>query len=168
MTLLQLFIRGVVVATFLLLAVVESVWTQAVSPASPVPAVPPGPASEGGAGQGLVAFIVVVGLLVLIGIVVKLYDMKRKREDEGVAMQARLSDALLMEPSFAGFPITPTVHVPLWRSSPAVVVMTGAVPTPELREAALRLVIREMKHPGIDYRIEDCLSVDTLIARQAA
>jgi len=85
MTLLQLFIRGVVVATFLLLAVVESAWTQAVSPASPVPPLPPGPASEGGAGQGLVAFIVVVGLLVLIGIVVKLYDMKRKREDEGNA-----------------------------------------------------------------------------------
>jgi len=36
-----------------------------------------------------------VGLLVVIGIVAKLFDLKQKRESEVVQLQAQLSDALL-------------------------------------------------------------------------
>jgi hypothetical protein len=36
-------------------------------------------------------------LVVLLGIAVKLYDLKRKRDEEAVAAQARVSDALLMD-----------------------------------------------------------------------
>ena len=35
----------------------------------------------------------------VIGVVVKLFDLKQKRESEAVQFQAQLSDALLREPS---------------------------------------------------------------------
>ena len=36
----------------------------------------------------------------MIGLAVKLFDLKRKRESEGVQLQAQLSDALLRELSY--------------------------------------------------------------------
>lgn len=56
-------------------------------------------------------------VVVLLGVAVKLYDLKRKREDEAVAAQARISDALLMDANLAGLPLTPTAHLPLWRGT---------------------------------------------------
>lgn len=124
------------------------------------PSVPPSPVPDGGVAGGVFAFGAMMGLLVVIGIAVKLVDMKRSREDEAVAVQARISDALLMDPSLAGVPVTPTVHVPFRRSSPAVVTLTGRAPRPELHEAALRLVMREMSRGRANYRIEDQIAVD--------
>ena len=80
----------------------------AVTPASPTPM------------GGLVALGIIVGLLVLVGIGVKLYDIKRKREEQGVALQARLSDALLEGPELARLPLATTVHVPFRRPAAAV------------------------------------------------
>ncbi len=159
MRLFQSFIRTSLAGLFVLLAVVEVAWTRATSPAA---------ASENSAGDGLVALVFVIGLLAITGIAVKLYDMKRKREDEGVALQARISDVLLTEPSLARLPITPTVHVPFRPRAQAVIALTGTVPTPALHEAVLRLVIREATLPRGNYRIEDRLFLDTLIARRAA
>ncbi len=65
-------------------------------------------------------------VVVLLGVAVKLYDLKRKREDEAIAAQARISDALLMDATLAGLPLTPTAHLPLWKGSPLVVEITGA------------------------------------------
>src|SRR5258706_15248611 len=75
-------------------------------------------------------------VVVLLGVAVKLYDLKRKREDEAVAAQARISDALLMDANLAGLPLTPTAPLPLWGGTPPVVAITGAGPGPELRDAA--------------------------------
>src|SRR3989304_8826081 len=130
---------------FMLLAVVEVAWTQATSPAT----------AETGAGSGLFALVFVIGLLAITGIAVKLYDMKRKREDEGVALQARLSDALLTEPSLARLPITPTVHVSLGPRPQAVIALTGAVPTPALHDAGLGLGIRKASEPVTKSRLEN-------------
>jgi len=159
MRIFQSFIRTSLAGLFVLLAVVEVAWTRATSPATP---------SENSAGDGLFALVFLIGLLAITGIAVKLYDMKRKREDEGVALQARLSDALLTEPSLAPLPITPTVHVPFRPRAQAVIALTGTVPTPAQREAVLRLVIREATLPQSNYRIEDRLFVDTLMSRRAA
>jgi len=159
MRLFQNCIRFSLAGLFVLLAVVEVAWPQATSPAA---------APENSAGNGLFAFVFVIGLLVFTGIAVKLHDMKRKREDEGVALQARLSDVLLAEPSLAHLPITPTVHIPFGPRAQAVISLTGTVPTPALREAVLHLVIREAAFPRGSYRIEDRLFVDTLMSRHAA
>ena len=56
--------------------------------------------------------VLLLGLLVLVGVGVKLYDLKRKREAEGVHVQAQVSDALLRDPSLFGLAVTPTAHVP--------------------------------------------------------
>ena len=107
--------------------------------------------------------IIVVGtiliLVVLLGFAVKLYDLKRKREDEAVTAQARVSDALLMDATLAGLPLTPAAHLPLWKGSPLVVEITGAVPRPELREAAVDVAKREMGRSRSDFLIEDHIAV---------
>src|SRR5262245_61618583 len=63
----------------------------------PPPIVPsPGtPAAEAGSGGWIVAGILVLGLLVVIGALVKIYDLRSKRETEAVHLQAQISDALL-------------------------------------------------------------------------
>ncbi|HUO64546.1 MAG TPA: hypothetical protein VMT97_12620 [Terriglobales bacterium] len=66
MRLLQRLIRSCLAGLFLLVAVVEVAWTQATSPA---------PDSD--PGYGLLALVFVIALLVMVGAVVKLYDMKR-------------------------------------------------------------------------------------------
>ncbi len=99
-------------------------------------------------------------LAVLLGLAVKLYDLKRKREEEAVAAQARVSDALLMDATLAGLPLTPTAHLPLWKGSPLVVEITGAVPRPELREAAVDVAMREVGRSRSDFRIEDHIAVN--------
>jgi hypothetical protein len=99
-------------------------------------------------------------LVVMLGVAVKLYDLKRKREEEAVAAQARVSDALLMDSTLAGLPLTPTAHLPLWKGSPLVVEIKGAVPRAELRDAAVDLAKREMGRSRSDFRIEDHIAVD--------
>lgn len=57
-------------------------------------------------------------------------------------------------------PLTPTAHLPLWKGSPLVVEITGPVPRPELREAAVDVAKREMGRSRSDFRIEDRVAVD--------
>jgi hypothetical protein len=56
-------------------------------------------------------------------------------------------------------PLTPTAHLPLWKGSPLVVELTGAVPRAELRVAAVDVVRREMGRSRSDFRIEDRIAV---------
>ena len=149
--------RILAAALFAVLAVVEVVWAQATTPV-PVPE---------RNGYGIVAFGLLVGLIVLVGVAVKLYDAKRKREDESVALQSRLSDAMLSDPSLSGLPITPSVHVPFGRR-PTVIILSGAVPSPARREIALQLVSRVVTPIENDYRIEDRLIVDPRTVKRAA
>ena len=107
------------------------------------------------------------GLLVVIGLAVKLFDLKRKRESEAVQLQAQLSDALLREPSLAGLPLTPTVHVPMWTGTPATIDVTGQVPKPELKDLALRLVSDEASRIRSDIKIVDRLSIVPTAAQAA-
>jgi len=114
----------------------------------------------------VVATMLVV--VVVLGIAVKLYDLKRRREEEAVAAQARISDALLMDATLAGLPLTPTAHLPLWKGSPLVLEITGAVPRPELREAAVDVAKREMARSRSDFRIDDRISVDPAVLSHVA
>lgn len=155
MRLFQSLIRSSLAGLFVLLAVVEVAWAQATSPA-------PGP------GYGLFAFVFVIALLTMTGLAVKLHDMKRKSEDEAVALESRLSDALLTERWLARLRITPTVHVPFGRRGQALITLSGTVPTQALREAILQLVRREAAAMTDNYQIEDQLFVDPLMSRRAA
>ncbi len=123
--------------------------------------------AQGATGGGTVwaAVIVIVGLLVLIGVAVKLFDLRRQREAEAVQLQAQVSDALLRDPALAGLPLTPTAHVPFWAGSPATIEVAGQVPMPELRERVLRIVHDEATRIRSDVQIEDRLAVSPELAR---
>jgi hypothetical protein len=101
-----------------------------------------------------------LGLLVLVGVGVKLYDLKRKRDAEGVHLQAQVSDALLRDPSFFGLAVTPTAHVPWWSGTPVRLEVLGRVPTTEARDRVLRVVAQEARQIRDDVEIDDRLQVD--------
>jgi hypothetical protein len=129
----------------------------------------PGAAPASSNPGGVIAIVVmVVALLVVISVGVKLYDLKRKREDEVMSLQSRISDALLLDPSLAGLPITAFASGPLWRRSRVVIAVRGAVPTPELRAAVMRLVERELSSREPGARAEDRMVVDPLMDKHVA
>jgi hypothetical protein len=119
-------------------------------------------------GSTAIVILLLLGLLVLVGIGVKLYDLKRKREAEGVHLQAQISDALLRDPSVFGLAVTPTAHVPWWSGTPVTVDVVGRVPTPESREKVLRLVEAEARQIRADVLIEDRLAVDAAVGERVA
>ena len=152
-----------------------AVWAQAPPPSAPMtPAPSAAPSSDAtsaaaGSGAGAIAvFGVIVALLVVVGIGVKLYDLRRKREAEAVHLQAQVSDALLREQSLFGLPITPTARVPTWKGTPAVIEVAGQVPSPEMRDSALRIIRSEAIRIRPDFEIEDRLAVVPTMAARAA
>ena len=124
-----------------------------------------GTQSDGTAGA---VIILVIAMLLIIGVLVKIFDLKRKREGEAVVVQAQLSDAVLRDPALFSLPITPTAHVPLWKGSPVTVEVAGQVPSDDLRLAALRVVEREASHLRPDVRIESRIGVVPTMARRSA
>jgi len=119
-------------------------------------------------GGGLAIFLVLVALFVIVGVAVKLVDLKRKRESEAVHLQAQISDALLREASLFGLPITPSAHVPFWRGTPATVEVAGQVPTPELHRAVMRVVQDEALRIRSDVQIVDRIGVAAAAGVRAA
>jgi hypothetical protein len=116
----------------------------------------------------IIVVAAMLSLVVMLGIAVKLYDLKRKREEEAVAAQARVSDALLMDAALSGMPLTPTAHLPLWKGTPLVVEISGAVPKAEFRTAAMDVATREISRSRSDFRIEDHIKVDPALLGRAA
>jgi hypothetical protein len=134
-------------------------WAQA--PTGALPTTPPVTGAPAAAGSGgyVAATIVIIALLVVIGVVVKLFDLKRKRSAEAVHLQAQISDALLREQNVFRLPVTPTAHVPFLKGTPAVIEVSGEVPSSELKETVLRLVKNEASRIREDVRVEDRLAV---------
>jgi len=127
-------------------------------------------ASEGATSSswGGAVSIMVVMLIVILAIAgaAKLYDHKRKREEEAFAAQAYLADAFLRE--FGTLPVVASVSGSLWSRSPLVLAVRGTVPTPEVREAIMRLARQELSRQYPFARAEDQLFVDPLSAKQRA
>lgn len=132
-------------------------WAQA--PPSPITPSAGGAASSGGEAGTVAVVLIVVALLIIVGVGVKTYDLRRKRETEAVHLQARISDALLREQELEGPPVTPTVRVPIWKGSPTTIEVAGQVPSPEARETALRIVRAEAARVRSDFQIEDRLAI---------
>ena len=126
------------------------------------------PASGAGTKSAATIIGIVVALLVIIGAGVKLLDLKRKREDEAVHLQAQLSDALLREPSLSGLALIPTARVATFASSPPVVEISGWVPTQEARERALNIVRGEAARFRPDVQLEDRIAVVPTTVQRAS
>jgi hypothetical protein len=109
-----------------------------------------------------VATALIVGLLLVIGAVVKLYDLRRKREAEAVHLQAQISDALLRDPNLFGLPVAATAHAPLWSGTPVTVELSGEVANASLRDAVVRLARSEGQRIRPDVEIADHLNIREL------
>jgi hypothetical protein len=128
----------------------------------PPQAAAPQASAYGGINPTLTVFLLLAALLVIVGIGVKLYDLKRKRETESVHLQAQISDALLRDPALFGLAVTPTAHAPLWAGTPVRLEVTGRVPSAETRERALRIIEQEARSIRPDVQIVDKLEVETM------
>jgi hypothetical protein len=145
-----------------LTALTGPVWAQT------APAPPMSPSAPAAGGASALSIIVVLAVLMLaLGVTVKLFDLRRKREGEAVQLQAQVSDALLRDPALFSLPITPTARVPFWSGSPATIEIAGQVPDPEMRERVLRIARAEAKRIRPDVKVEDRLAVVPLAARAA-
>jgi len=133
-------------------------WAQ--NPGTPPPAA--APTADGG--SAAMGFLVILGLLVLVGVAVKVYDRKRKRDAEAVHLQAQVSDALMRDARLAGLVLTPTAHVPAWSRGPATIEITGEVPDPTVRDVVLRVAREEASRIRPDVQIIDRMSVRHLAA----
>jgi len=130
-----------------------------------------GPPASGEAHRDGAAAAFVIGaiaVLLILGALMKILDLKRQRESEAVVVQAQLADAVLRDPALFSLPITPTARVPLWKGSPVTVEVAGQVPSDDLRRAALHLVEREASHLRPDVRIESRIGVVPTMTRRSA
>jgi hypothetical protein len=136
-------------------------WAQQSLGPTPLAAMTPAVTPDVGAvDAGFMPVVAAVVLLVLIvWSAVKLYDRSRKREEEAVALQARISDALMIELSLSGLSLTPTVRMPLWRRDAVMIELSGSVPRPALRQAAIDLVLREVDSTGKSCTLQDRIAI---------
>jgi hypothetical protein len=146
-------LRRASVAAGLLAGSAGPAWSQE----SPGPGAPAAPAADGGG--AVLAIVLLVGLVVVLAIGVRLFDVKRKHDADALYVQAQISDALLQDPRLYNLPITATAHVPVWRGSPVTVELTGEVPTPGLRDTALSIARHEAARLRSDVLLDDRLSV---------
>ncbi|MGH7303834.1 MAG: hypothetical protein ACRELZ_11115 [Candidatus Rokuibacteriota bacterium] len=94
--------------------------------------------------EGSVTLILILaaGLLILLGLVAKVLDLRLKRDGEVIAVKGVVSDALGGDPELFELPLTTTVRVPLWTGSPVTIRVFGEVPTRDLKRLVLRRVER--------------------------
>jgi hypothetical protein len=111
-------------------------------------------------------------VLVILGAIVKVHDVRRRREEAGLTLQAWLGDALLTDPLLRGAAVIPTVRVPMRKGSPMKIEVTGSVPSVDMRERAIHIVRQEatrFARYARDVEVEDRLSVlPSIAARRAA
>lgn len=139
------------------------------SSGQPSQALPGGvPSAAGGEGGWLPGLIVIVGLLLVLGVAVKLVDLRNRREADAVQMQAQIADAFLRDRLLFGVPVVATAHVPLVKGSPMIIEVTGHAPTNDLAQAAVRLAAQEASRTRPDVQIVDRIEVLPSMAARAA
>jgi hypothetical protein len=84
------------------------------------------------------AILAVVVIAVVFG--ARYISARRKLRDETMILQSQLSDIVAREPQLQGLFITPKAQVSGWRTPQVTIEVAGDVPTPELREAVMRIV----------------------------
>lgn len=88
---------------------------------------------------GLVAAVVVVALVV----VARQMATRRTLTEDAALLQSHLSDALARETQLHGSRITPRTRLSGWRRPQITIEIAGEVPTPGLRETAMRIARAE-------------------------
>jgi hypothetical protein len=90
--------------------------------------------------------LVAFGVLLVLGVLGKVLELRLRRDGESVAVRGVMSDALRCDPGPLGLAVTIVrIRVPLWTGSPVTVRLAGEVPSDQLREALLQSVRRAAK-----------------------
>jgi hypothetical protein len=148
--------------------VMSGVFTAALAEAQTAPAPAPAvDAAEGGASGLFVFLAVMVVLFAAVAVIVKTMDRRRKRNEEAVQLQARIADAMLLDPTLGKLALTASVTAPL-SGSQMVVDVHGEAPSPAIRDQALRLVIREATASNLPFHVEDRMTVGVNSAARSA
>ncbi len=123
-------------------------------------------AAEAGNGRsqavGAVAVPVLLGVfLVLLAVVMvggTRFDLAACREEDNELLEDRIAEAV--REALGNVPILILADIPRTRRSPAVIELSGTVPTRARREAVLRVVTEEISSIGGDIRVEDRIEVE--------
>jgi hypothetical protein len=107
----------------------------------------------------LALLVAAVAVLVAVGVLGRVSELRDRRAAEAVAVQGEIADALLRHPALLGLPLTPTARVPLWRGSPVTVKVAGSVPSRELRTVALHAAERGAAQLLVKVRIRSRIAV---------
>ena len=118
--------------------------------------------------HGALALLVLIAVATLVLLVIaKLSDFRRKREEQAAELEVRISTALLEHPVFFRSSVAPTVRLPFWRGSPATIIMAGNVPSSEWAQTALRLATQAASWVRPDFTIENRIVVTSTSGRPA-
>src|SRR2546430_5653998 len=115
---------------------------------------------------GLTAPTFLLGLGIACGIAIAMavgvltLEAQRRRDQRAAALQDRLTAPITRELGQAGVSVLPTVRIPFLTSAtrPAVIQITGHVPSPDLRDRVIHLVEREGGRLRY-FRIEDRMRI---------
>jgi hypothetical protein len=101
-----------------------------------------------------------LALIVLGGVTAAWHFSGRRKRIAGAAiLQSHLADALARETLLHGSRITPRARVSGWRGSRVMIEVAGEVPTPELRETAMRVARAEVGRLRPDVMAADFLFI---------
>jgi hypothetical protein len=111
------------------------------------------------------AIALVAGIVVGVGVVtafgVLFLEAQRRRDERATAFQNRLAEPISRELGLAGVSVLPTVRIPVWTGAtrPAVIRLSGRVPSHDVRDRVVRLVEREASRLHY-FRIEDQIRIE--------
>ena len=130
-------------------------WAQVpgTSPGAPLP-------GDGTAlGPGVMGFGLFLAFIVLLAVLAKIYDLRKKREAEAVAIQSEISEALMADPALGRLPVAVTVRIPLASPQALLGEVRGQVPSQTAHDMVLRVVKRELQQHSAASQVEDGLAV---------
>jgi hypothetical protein len=110
-----------------------------------------------------VASLATVGGLIVLG--VRYLEVRSRRDDEAARLQQSISEPLSREPALVGSSVLPVVSLTI--RGRVRIALTGWVPSPDVRDAAVKAVEREARRLGAKIRIVDHIEVADAVRRPA-
>jgi hypothetical protein len=106
------------------------------------------------------AIAVVTGGGIVIAAAVLVLEAQRRRDQRASAFQDKIAEPIARELGATGVSVLPTVRIPILRRAtrPAVIRLSGQVPSRDLRDRVVRIVEREAMRLQY-FRIEDRLRI---------